>query len=98
MKRTTEKQVEQYLRDSVISLGGLCLKWVSPGQRGVPDRIVLIPSGRIAFVEVKNDAGKPTELQTRMLEKLTDRGFIAAIVHNRQEVDAFLCEVKRHAV
>ncbi len=48
-----EKEVEEKLRKMVESHGGKCLKWVCPGWRGVPDRIVIMPSGRIYFVELK---------------------------------------------
>ena len=48
-----ERDIELKLRDAVKAVGGLCWKFTSPGTSGVPDRIVLMPKGRIAFVETK---------------------------------------------
>lgn len=48
-----EKNIESKLCRAVKKRGGLCLKFVSPAFNGVPDRIVLLSGGRIAFVEVK---------------------------------------------
>lgn len=51
-----EAVFERKLKKRIEEKGGLCLKWVSPGYTGVPDRIVLLPGGRIFFVEVKRPA------------------------------------------
>jgi len=48
-----EKQTEQKLVKEVKHMGGICPKFTSPGFDGMPDRIVLLPGGRMAFVEVK---------------------------------------------
>ena len=48
-----EKDIERHLREGIKSLGGWCLKFVSPGFTGVPDRIVLMPGGKLCFVELK---------------------------------------------
>lgn len=58
-----EKAVEAYLRKGVIALGGQCIKFVSPSHAGVTDRIVMMPSGKVYFVELKTDMGKLTDLQ-----------------------------------
>ncbi len=60
-----EKQIERALVRRVKDLGGLCEKFVSPGRRSVPDRIVTLPGGRIIFVELKAPGKRPTELQQR---------------------------------
>ena len=60
-----EKQVEQALRKAVRDRGGLALKFVSPGLAGVPDRIVLMPNRRVAFVELKAPGKHPRPLQVR---------------------------------
>lgn len=52
-----EKELEKKLVGMVRNAGGLCLKWVCPGWAGVPDRIVLLPGGRIVFVEMKRPRG-----------------------------------------
>ena len=58
-----EKAVEAALVRRVKVLGGLCEKFVSPGRRSVPDRLVTLPGGRIIFVEIKAPGGKPTPQQ-----------------------------------
>ncbi len=59
-----EKDIERKLKDLVEDLNGKCLKWTCPGWRGVPDRIVLMPRGRVYFVELKRPkGGKLSEMQ-----------------------------------
>ena len=53
-----EKSIENVLRKAIEEEGGLCLKWVCPGHRGVPDRMILFPGGIIAFVELKRPGAK----------------------------------------
>ena len=68
-----EKIIEQKLAAAVKQAGGMALKFVSPGFDGMPDRLVLLPDGRIAFVEVKAPGKKPCSLQLarhRLLQKL----------------------------
>ena len=60
-----ERTIEAALVRRVTKLGGLCEKFVSPGRRSVPDRLVTLPGGRIVFVEVKAPGKGPTELQER---------------------------------
>ena len=69
-----EKQVEQALRKAVRDRGGLALKFVSPGLAGVPDRIVLMPNRRIAFVELKAPGKHPRPLQVKRKRQLESRG------------------------
>ena len=65
-----EKDIEKILVKEVRKLGGLCYKWVSPGNAGVPDRIVLIPNRPVMFVELKGDKGKLSRLQEIQIKKL----------------------------
>ena len=59
----SEKQTERHLCRMVKDLGGECYKWVSPGCSGVPDRIVILPGGKIFFVELKSEGRTSTMLQ-----------------------------------
>jgi hypothetical protein len=73
---TREKEIERKLVKMVKSLGGRCPKWVSPGSAGVPDRIILLPKGRIIFVELKRPVGgEVSALQHKWREWLTLLGF-----------------------
>lgn len=67
-----EKDVESYFRRQVEKRGGLSLKWVSPGTRGVPDQIVFFPNGRTATVEMKKPGGQTSKSQKKMAAKLRD--------------------------
>lgn len=71
-----EKDIERALVRKVKERGGQCLKWVCPGQAGVPDRIVLLPGGRIIFVEIKRPTGGIlSKLQIYWAKKLKGLGF-----------------------
>lgn len=82
-----EKDMERYLINRVKQRGGICLKFVSPGRAGVPDRIIVLPSGRVYFVEVKRPGEKPTNLQLNMLKELKSLGCEALWIDNKEAVD-----------
>jgi hypothetical protein len=89
-----EKEVERFLTREIKKMGGRCLKWVCPGHDGVPDRIVLLPGGRVWFVELKTEIGRPTAVQRHWQRVLAGLGFKAVILHGLREVDAFLQMVR----
>ena len=82
--------IERKLVDGVKARGGLCVKFYSAYQRGVPDRIILMPGGRIYFVELKSTGKKPTKLQEIFLQKLRDLGFIAVVIDTIDKLNAFM--------
>lgn len=85
-----EKDIEAQLRRTVERHGGKCLKWVCPGWRGVPDRIVLLPGGRIHFVETKRPkGGKLDPLQIKWREWLTRLGFKCWVIWNEDDLRRF---------
>ena len=89
-----EKDIEAKLRRAVERQGGRCLKWVCPGWRGVPDRIVLLPGGRVHFVETKRPkGGKLDPLQVKWQEWLTRLGFDCWVVWNDDDLRRFELEV-----
>lgn len=91
MTNTLEKEIEKKLRKKVEALGGRCLKWTCPGWSGVPDRIVLLPKGRIYFVETKRPkGGQLSALQKKWCEWLTVLGFEYWTVWNEAVLDVFL--------
>ena len=89
-----EKAIEQKLTLMVKKRGGICPKWVSPGFDGVPDRIVLLPVGRIAFVEVKAPGKKPRPLQTARHKLLTRLGFKVYILDAEEQIGGILDEIQ----
>lgn len=85
-----EKEIESKLVKLVKQTGGLCLKWVCPGWAGVPDRIVLLPGGRVIFVELKRPkGGKIGSRQMWWHIKLITLGFRHCFIHNDEELEAF---------
>ncbi len=68
-----ENDLEKTLKRFVTQKGGVCLKFVSPGTRGVPDRMVIWPTGRVDFIELKRQGfnGEPSALQVFWIHKLT---------------------------
>lgn len=69
-----EKAIEKILVDEVKKLGGRAYKWVSPGNAGVPDRIVIFPGHRPVFVELKTEHGALTALQEAQVKRLEALG------------------------
>lgn len=65
MGSSSEKSIEQKLVKAAKARGGICPKLVSPGFDGMPDRIVLLPHGRLGFVEVKAPGEKPARSRRR---------------------------------
>lgn len=89
-----ENSIEEYLSRQVKALGGCCPKWVSPGHNGVPDRILILPGGRIAFAETKRPkGGRASALQVIWQQILRRLGFICEFVRTKDEADALLYRV-----
>lgn len=85
-----ENIIEGYLRDRVKVIGGKAYKFVSPGNAGVPDRLVLLPRGRVVFVELKAPGKKPTALQIVQHRRIEKLGFKVFVVDSKQSVDEFI--------
>lgn len=84
-----EKEIEQKLKKMVERHGGLCLKWVCPGWIGVPDRICILPGGRVIFVELKRPkGGKREAMQRWWARKLSDLGFLHLWVKCEEDIRA----------
>lgn len=88
-----EKIIESRLVQEVQSRGGLCWKFTSLGTDGVPDRIVLMPGGKIAFVEVKAPGEKMRALQIRRKQQLERVGFSVYCLDSLEQIRPILDEV-----
>ncbi len=89
----TESGLEAKLKRAVEKRGGMCMKWVSPGTSGVPDRIVILPGGFIYFVELKSPKyklSKLSELQKAFHGKLKGLGCKPWVVKTTEEMWKFL--------
>lgn len=93
MVRVREKTVEAYLRDKVKAAGGRAYKFVSPGNDGVPDRLVCLPGGRVYFVELKAPGKKPTSQQDLQIGRLLDLGCSVQVIDTKEKVDAFMARM-----
>lgn len=85
-----EKLIEQKLVTAVKKMGGICPKWVSPGYDGMPDRIVLLPKKKIAFVEVKATGQKPRPLQVSRHNLLRKLGFAVYVLDDPEQIGGIL--------
>lgn len=89
-----EKTVEWKLVRAVKAAGGICPKWVSPGFDGMPDRIVLLPHGRMAFVEVKAPGEKPRPLQKSRHELLKALDFRVYVLDSPEQIGGIIDEIR----
>ena len=89
-----EKQIEQKLVQAVKKKGGLCLKFVSPNFDGMPDRLILLPSGKIAFAELKAPGKKPRPLQVARHKLLMKLGFRVFVIDSPKQIGAMLDEIQ----
>lgn len=85
-----ESELEKRLVAAVRSTGGMCLKWSSPGTAGVPDRICLMPDGRVLFVEVKTPTGRLSPVQVAVHRRMSAIGHSVAVVRSAEEINELL--------
>lgn len=89
-----EKQIEQKLVQAVRKIDGMCLKFVSPNFDGMPDRLILLPGGKIAFAELKAPCKKPRLLQIARHKALMKLGFRVYIIDRMEQIGAILDEIQ----
>lgn len=94
-KQISEKAIEEYLRDQVKSKGGKAYKFVSPGNAGVPDRIIVLPGVDVFFVEMKAPGKKPTKLQNKKIAELRALGKDVFVAGSKEAVDIVLYTQER---
>lgn len=85
-----EKEIESYFVRRCASAGALAWKFVSPGRSGVPDRIVIIPGGRVVFVELKAPRKKPRPLQKVTIAELREAGCKVYVIDSKEKVQEFI--------
>ena len=85
-----EKYIEQKLIKKVKDKGGLALKLVSPSLDGLPDRLLLLSKGKIAFVELKAPGKKLRPLQEKRKRQLEGLGFLVFVIDNVDKIDEII--------
>ena len=85
-----EREIEKYLGRELKAIGCLWYKWVSPGARGVPDRILILPDGRVWFVELKTERGQLMPVQVVQLERLRTWGQKVFVLKGMDEAQDFV--------
>jgi hypothetical protein len=89
-----EKDIENKLTLAVKKAGGIALKFVSPGFAGMPDRIVLLSDGLIAFAELKAPGKKPRPLQLARHRLLRSLGFKVYVIDSVKQIGRMLDELQ----
>ena len=89
-----EKTIEQHLVKAVKNSGGIAPKLVSPGFDGMPDRLVLLPGGKIGFVEVKAPGKEPRPLQVARHGLLLRLGFKVYVLDDPEQIGGILDEIR----
>ncbi len=88
-----EKEIEKKLVKEVKNMGGIAAKFVSPGFDGVPDRLVLLPKGKIAFIELKANGKKLRPLQKRRIKQFQALGFSCYVIDDTNLIGGVLDEI-----
>lgn len=88
-----EKDIERYFCEEIKRHGGIAFKFTSPQRRSVPDRLVIMPNGYCAFVEVKKQDGVRTPGQVREQERLEALGHDVFNVYNKSDAASLACNL-----
>ncbi len=89
-----EKSIEFKLTESVKNMKGLSIKLVSPGFDGLPDRLILLPNGKVGFIEVKAPGKRLRPLQLKRKQQLESLGFIVFCLDDPKSIGGMLDEIQ----
>lgn len=93
--RTIEKDIERWLGNQLKKLGCIYMKFVSPGNDGVPDRIVILPRGNVIFVELKSTQGKLMANQRVQISRLRKQGALVFVLTEKLDAKLFVDDIER---
>lgn len=94
----SERDIEKWLTAQIKQLNGISYKFVSPGNPGVPDRIYLLPGGRVWFVEVKTSTGRLTDLQRKQGDRIMKQGCRYRVIKGMAEARMFIAEIENSSM
>lgn len=89
-----EKDIEAHLIKQIKRLGGLCYKFVSPGQAGVPDRIIFY-KGKTILVELKVPGAKPRPNQVMQINRIKSQAIPCLVLDSKEKVDWFIERIRK---
>lgn len=92
-----EKIVEQKLVRAVKAMGGIAPKFTSPGMAGMPDRLILLPDGKMGFAELKAPGKKPRPIQIARISQLRRLGFKVYVVDGVEQIGSVLDDIEEDA-
>lgn len=93
MNYLRERDIEKYLICKVKEKGGLAIKFISPSLSGIPDRIILMPKGKLAFIELKAKGKKPRPLQIKRLDDFRKLGFKCFVIDDKSQIGGVIDEI-----
>ena len=94
MIKIRERELELKLRKATAERGGFCLKFTPTNWVGAPDRLVVLPGGKLGFVEVKAPGQKPRAIQERRHEQLRELGFQVSVLDDPEQIPGIIKEVQ----
>jgi hypothetical protein len=90
----SEKIIEKKLNEDIKKMGGLSLKLITSFLNGLPDRLCLLPGGRLFFIELKSQKKKPEPLQTYWHKKLIALGFDCYVADTFEKLNIIIEKYK----
>ncbi len=93
--RESEKKIEAALVDGVKRRGGMAIKLTSQFQRGLPDRLVILPYRTVSFVELKSTGEHRTAVQEAMGKKIEALGFRVFVIDSSLELWEYFCRMDK---
>lgn len=91
----SEREIEASFKARMEKAGCMVWKFVSPGNAGVPDRLILLPNGLVFFAEIKKFGAKPRPLQVAVHKKLMKQGFVVMVIDSENMILAAECYVRQ---
>ena len=89
-----EREIEKALVRQIRNHGGIAPKLTSPNNAGMPDRLIILPPGKVCFVELKAPGKKPRPLQVRQMERLTQLGCMVRIIDHPNQIQELIHEIQ----